>query len=291
MHTLSSYIWMSYISRMVEVALVVLAAWLLSGVVVGHDATQKRSHLSSNIPATKPVQQGIDTHDLRHTPLFGEVPVQKASPKLQPVEERVVANSRLNIKLIGTVVAGEKSAAMLVASSSKKQAVYFLGEDIQPGVRLEKVKADAIVVMNHGKRERIHIVAAKPIQQAAVSPQPRKHAVAPQIPIMPQESRKIDRQRLHSQMRNFSTLLSQARVSPHFNNGKPDGFKISEIVKGSLYEEIGLRNGDIIKSVNGETVTGAEQAMRMYRELQSATFIDVEVERNGRLQQLSYVIQ
>ncbi|MDQ6983279.1 MAG: type II secretion system protein GspC, partial [Ghiorsea sp.] len=63
------------------------------------------------------------------------------------------------------------------------------------------------------------------------------------------------------------------------------------IVKGSLYEEIGLMNGDIIKSVNGESVTGAEQAMRMYRELQSATFIDVEVERNGTMQQISYVIQ
>jgi len=104
-------------------------------------------------------------------------------------------------------------------------------------------------------------------------------------------NRKIDRNKLNSQMRNFSTLLSQARVSPHFTNKKPDGFTISEIVKGSLYEEIGLKNGDVIKKVNGESVTGAEQAMRMYRELQSATFIDVEVERAGTLQQISYVIQ
>jgi len=47
----------------------------------------------------------------------------------------------------------------------------------------------------------------------------------------------------------------------------------------------------VIQKVNGEEVTGAEQAMRMYRELQSATFIDIEVQRNGTVQQISYTIQ
>jgi len=138
----------------------------------------------------------------------------------------------------------------------------------------------------------IAIEKGKPIVAASSNKaRPVAQRVSKRRPVLPSSSRRIDRQHLQKQMRNFSTLLSQARVTPHFTNGKPDGFMISEIVKGSLYEEIGLQNGDIIQKVNGESVTGAEQAMRMYRELQSATFIDVEVMRNGVIQQISYVIQ
>ena len=232
--------------------------------------------------------QGVDINLLQRTPLFGKAASEQAVTQPQK-EDKPVTASRLNIKLIGTVVAGDKSAAMVSVQSSRKQEVFFLHEEIQPRVTLEEVAATEIVVSNHGKRERISIEAGKPIAQAPRAATPRK--TAPRISMANSINRKINRNKLNSQMRNFSTLLSQARVSPHFTNKKPDGFTISEIVKGSLYEEIGLKNGDIIKKVNGESVTGAEQAMRMYRELQNATFIDVEVERAGTLQQISYVIQ
>ena len=282
--------WTLLLPRWLEVGLILLAAWLLSGLFIAGSNMPLSSHLGQTT-LSESVPESVNLNDLRSIDVFGQVVEQKNAPKPQQPKDTAVVDSRLNIKLIGTVVAGDKSAAMVSLDGSRKQAVFFLKEEIQANVTLEEVEATEIVVINRGKRERISIAAAKSIQQAVAKPTPRR-------PIAPRSSaprqtinKKINRNKLNSQMRNFSTLLSQARVSPHFSNGKPDGFTISEIVKGSLYEEIGLLNGDIIKSVNGESVTGAEQAMRMYRELQSATFIDVEVERNGGLQQLSYVIQ
>jgi len=156
-------------------------------------------------------------------------------------------------------------------------------------VVLLEVTAIDIVVDNHGKRERIVIegedalVSATPVQQVlpTAQVQPRRPAI----------NKQVNRGYIQEKIRNFSTLLSQARVTPHFTDNKPDGFTISEIVKGSMYEDMGLLDGDVIQKVNGEEVTGAEQAMRMYRELQSATFIDIEVQRNGTVQQISYTIQ
>ena len=275
----------SFLPRWTEYGLVILMAWFISGLLVSNPQSM---HQQTSLP----VEQSSETPTVemlfKDVPLFGQAQVEDKKVE-QVVAVVAVVASKLNIKLMGTVVAGKKSAAMVTISGSKKQQVFFLDEEVQPGVLLKQVEVAAIVVDNRGKMERIALEAGKQLVNAPANP-----AKAPrfqQRAKLPLTNHRLNKQKLQKQMRNFSTLLSQARVTPHFTNKKPDGFMISEIVKGSLYEEIGLLNGDVIKKVNGESVTGAEQAMRMYRELQNATFIDVEIERSGSLQQLSYTIQ
>ena len=59
----------------------------------------------------------------------------------------------------------------------------------------------------------------------------------------------------------------------------------------SLYGQVGLKNGDIIRKVNGQQITSAEEAMIMYQALQSATMISVELMRAGKVQQVHYNIR
>jgi len=273
---------MSWLPRWLEYGLVLLAAWLMAGLFVTNSPMQGKSQLLSGQAIQTTMQQLPTERFLSKVHLFGEPLKQEVKREKQVA----VVDSKLNVKLIGTVVAGVKSAAVVSVNGSQKQQVFFLDEEIQPQVVLRAVEATEIVVENHGKRERISIEAGKSIV-AVQSNQVRQVA----RPAARRLDRRIDKRHLQSQMRNFSTLLSQARVTPHFTNKKADGFIISEIVKGSLYEEIGLKNGDVIQKVNGESVTSAEQAMRMYRELQNSTFIDVEINRGGSLQQVSYSIQ
>jgi len=275
---------MSQLPRWLEYALVLLGAWVVAGLFVGTPIPLTSNQVWSEKKQDKPVPQGEQV--FRQVDLFGKAQEVVGAP----VKQVEVVASKLNIKLIGTVVAGRKSAAMVTVQGSKKQQVFFLDETIQPGVQLKKVEVTEIVVDNRGKMERIAIEKGKAIVAAPSNARVRQQAMQ-KGSRLPLTNRRIDRRNLQKQMRNFSTLLSQARVTPHFTNKKADGFTISDIVKGSLYEEIGLQNGDVIQKVNGESVTGEEQAMRMYRELQHATFIDVEIVRGGSVQQISYTIQ
>ncbi|MDX8388184.1 MAG: type II secretion system protein N [Ghiorsea sp.] len=269
--------------RWVEYGLVLLAAWLVAGMFVTQPSKQAQLNATSQ-PAGQENEGLASPQDfMNQVDLFGKAK-SKAVERKKPV---AVVASQLKIKLIGTVVAGDKSAAMVTLNSSKKQHVFFIGHEIQKNVTLQSVEPSEIVVDNHGKMERISLEKGK----AIVSSQSNKAKIRRPKVDNRRQGRNIDRGHLQKQMRNFSTLLSQARVAPHFTNKKADGFTITEIVKGSLYEEIGLLNGDVIQKVNGESVTSAEQAMRMYRELQNSTFIDVELMRGGSVQQVSYTIQ
>ena len=62
----------------------------------------------------------------------------------------------------------------------------------------------------------------------------------------------VDERQLTGSTENLNQLLTQARALPYLENGKTAGFRLSEIVPGSMFEKIGLLNGDVIKRVKAQ---------------------------------------
>ena len=95
-----------------------------------------------------------------------------------------------------------------------------------------------------------------------------------------------------SHLNDFGSLLNQARMIPYFKSGKHEGFKVKAIDKGSLYEKLGLKNNDVLKAVNGETLAeaGGEKLMGLFKLLRNEREFTVEIERNGSPQVLSYYV-
>lgn len=101
----------------------------------------------------------------------------------------------------------------------------------------------------------------------------------------------IDRGMLNEQLDDLATLGRQARVIPHYKDGRPQGFKIVGVRPGSLYSHIGVRSGDVIKSVNGEEITSPNKALELYERLKNSDNVNVDVERRGRPVALEYKIE
>lgn len=97
----------------------------------------------------------------------------------------------------------------------------------------------------------------------------------------------IARSELDKNLANINEILTQARAIPHFENGQPAGFKLVQIVPGSIYEKLGLKNGDVLKGVNGEPVDAAK-ALEMMGSLKTATQLELSVQRNGKTSNMSY---
>ena len=95
-------------------------------------------------------------------------------------------------------------------------------------------------------------------------------------------SYQIDREMLDEQLTDLSTLARQARVIPHYRDGKPQGFKIVGVRPGSLYSHIGIRSGDVIKGVNDEEITSPNKALKLFEQLKNSDNVSVTLERRGR---------
>ena len=271
-----------------EFGLVVLLAWMVSGWLLAGGGKMQPASTLQNIKVST---AGLpDLEELLTVSLFGKPPSKPAAkPVVQRVKPMVV--NRLNIKLLGAVVAGDNSAAIISFASSGEQQVVFVGDAIQPGIKLFAVEAEAVVVEHGGALERVSLEQGEELSSLSLSTIIPGGAAGGSATIPRESRRQVDRAMLQKKISDFPSLMSEARVVPHFTDGKPDGFVITDIVIGSLYQQVGLQNGDIIRKVNGKQVSSAQQAMAMYRALENATSIDLELMRTGQMQQVHYDIR
>ena len=89
----------------------------------------------------------------------------------------------------------------------------------------------------------------------------------------------------------MSQLFTQIRAVPHFEGGQSIGFRLFAIRRGSLFDRIVLKNGDIITNINGTEMNDPGRAVALIQELRDASGLKVNVIRNQQPQEISYNIQ
>jgi general secretion pathway protein C len=211
----------------------------------------------------------VDLSVLSRSQLFG--------PAAAPQSEASLTPTNLNLTLTG-VVARPVGGCALVIVQGQPESAFCAGEELTPGVRLEKVERDRIVIVRNGALETVPL---KDIDKHA-------NLIAPPLPtpiVQPSGSggSVVDRRQLQQQM-GKPEFLSQALIVP--NPG--GGFLVRQIQPGSLYEKLGLHPGDVIKNVNGQALTSMDDVMRLYQQFGSAQRVLVEVQRQGRNETLYY---
>jgi len=83
-------------------------------------------------------------------------------------------------------------------------------------------------------------------------------------------------------MKNFDEFLGNARVVPYFKGGEPYGFRVSNLSSDAPVYGLGMRTGDIIRSVNGVPIRTPEDAFKAYQQFQDQANVQLDVERNGQ---------
>jgi|GEM_PF-5707000 hypothetical protein len=82
---------------------------------------------------------------------------------------------------------------------------------------------------------------------------------------------------------NSPKLLSQSpRISRYSKNGRPFGFKINGIHLDSIYDYIGLHNGDVLHGVNGVWINTPERLLHACEELPNHERIVLSVLHQGK---------
>jgi len=101
----------------------------------------------------------------------------------------------------------------------------------------------------------------------------------------------LDRASMPANTRDLNRFLMQARAVPYMKQGRPVGFRITGILRGSLYEKIGLRNGDVLLRVNMQNLDNPEKLFSLYQEMRNKRHISILLSRNGQNQTFDYDIR
>ena len=203
--------------------------------------------------------------------------------------------SRLPLMLLATMESDDPdySMATILDTESKALSAYVKGDPIRPGVVLDRVERGRVVFKNGEQAEYIEIGGTPPpAPRTATAAAKTVDTGAPSNTTIPgaedaikcsdENNCVVDRAFVNKLLANPAALTKEARVVPAIRNGKTQGFKFYGIRPGSLPKLLGIKNGDMVTSVNGHELTGLDQAMGLYAKLRNAGHLSVTIERKGQ---------
>ncbi len=192
-------------------------------------------------------------------------------------------------RLIGTVTGPGDSSSAILQDTSGKQFLYALYSDLG-GAKIVKISRREVVLKRAGEEEEILSISdekSKLSYTPATTPAGASDVVRKLAP----NRFLVNREDVAKAVGNVNQFMTQARIKPFLQAGRPSGFTIGEIQPGSLIEKVGMQNNDIIKKVNGQPINKPEEIFQAYSQLQRDGSIEIEIERSGKVESLRYEIR
>ncbi|MBV8772436.1 MAG: hypothetical protein JO166_08925 [Deltaproteobacteria bacterium] len=233
--------------------------------------------------------------------IFSFAPAQEAAP---------VENENLNITLIGTSQVSSGKPFIIVENSDGDQSLYRLGQTIPNVGQVLSIGRTRAVILHNGHRVAIEI----PNEGGDQEPAPftpygiRRRPFMPNPMIRPgarfggadanggvrrlgENRYVVARSEVNQSLANMGSLFTQIRAIPNLQDGSANGFRLSEIQPGSIFDQIGLQDGDVLTAAQGQSVSDPMKAMELLSSLRNSSSITLSVIRGGSPMQLFYSIR
>jgi len=192
-----------------------------------------------------------------------------------------------NLFLVGTVV-GPKSLSYAIfedrSESPSKQDAFAYGKDVFGyGIltKIEKTWAELKQGINNFK---IPFVDIQTTEITALTSNTFIQRVGEKEYILNQRG-------VQKSLDNPEQILTDARLLPNIKDGKQEGFKLMEVRPSGLYENLGLRDGDVLLRVNGLNISSPEIAVQTMTALKGMDRVSLDIIRDGSRMTMSYQIR
>ena len=208
-----------------------------------------------------------------------------------PGQESPATVTRADLKLIGTVVAGERSQVLLEVN--KKLKIFHLDDKLPDDGTIEEIRRNQVDIRNRDQSLTTLILHEKPplSSRDRTPTTDTKRVGEGSVREIGENRWMISRGTIESVRENFADQLRLAQMQPRTVDGKTNGFLIQRINPRSLLVKVGLRRGDVIIDVNNIKLDSPEKALQVFQQLREARQITLAVERNGQPMSFEYEIE
>lgn len=298
------YFWLAHI------LLVTLAAILTADIVTSYLGNKFAMPVASRSTQTHaaPIRQtrtAFDTYQSISTrnifnanpPPEGEQPQQNTPPPEEPVKP-----TELQLKLVGSAAGDPHQRYAIVEDLNSRgaQTVYQIGDSIQGALVVDITPACVVLDKGGGSGQYESLCfeheanGAKPVKppsrQSRLEPTPQE-AGDEGIVRVDGATWRVSRELILDQFSNLGALSDQARVVPYLVQGQTQGFRLTRLKSGSLLQQIGVQNGDVLQKVNGLNITSPNEALQAFQQLQNESTVRLEILRRKRTTTLTYEIR
>ena len=247
----------------------------------------------------EPIRSLSDYRVILDRNLFGSASNPEPDAAREAVEVKAVglAGKEVGLKLIGTAVAKDRRLNYAVLEVAKNNRQEICREkDTVANVVIKRIFRNNVIILTAEGEKRLSVDEKLGVGTAASAVQPAAAAMSfSEVPRVDAEKTgarfEISRNEIAQSLPGLRQMLEESNSSENIAEGKPDGFALGRLRARDPFFRIGLRTGDVIKSVDGEAVDGPEDAELLVDRLAEGGDFSILVERRGQVESLNLSIK
>ncbi len=186
-----------------------------------------------------------------------------------------------------------KTTQIVTVTYQNKDAILSPGDQFE-GYTLKKVYPTYAIFTKDGKEYQLNLYKNNKNENQTPS-------ISHPTPIAPKPQTKkaiykegdttiISKSVFNKYKKNLRLIQQNIGVVPLYSGKKLTGFRVSYIKKGSDFDKLGLKRGDIIKAVNGEELNSFEVPLRIFNNIDSMTAATITIQRGSETKELEYEV-
>lgn len=224
---------------------------------------------------------GISQNDsIADLHLFGDAAVEV----VEVPKEVNAPKTRLRLELLGVMAASKvENSSAIIAPKGGRGENYRVGDVVQGRTKLAAVHQDKVILDSNGKLEtlKFDLTRKQGIQKSA-KPTPAQRKAKSRGSLKDRFKRVRNASDAVSLLRdevanNPAGALKQLGLETSANGS---GYKISN--SGSMLTQLGLQPGDIILSVNGQTLGNLDDDQMLLEQVTNSGQARLEIQRGNR---------
>ncbi|MCS7180385.1 MAG: hypothetical protein NZ891_03435 [bacterium] len=187
------------------------------------------------------------------------------------------------------------SFAIIKDKKTNNENIYKEEEKVGES-KIIKILKDKVIFEYDGKNISLNLENKSTNTPLVISKEETSKVVisSPKVenPNFPEEviSMNVDFNKTVNSLINDQKLIENLNLLPNVKEGRVEGFKISNLPENSLLYQYGLRNGDIIRRVNGILIDSVATGLKVYTQIKNSNtdIVTIEVLRENRPILLTY---
>lgn len=176
------------------------------------------------------------------------------------------------MRLFGVRSDGAGGGSAIIGLADGRQLSVAVGETVEPGLILQSVGPDHVVLARGGSLSRL-IFSDLPAGAAPPPPPPPGPQTVTPAPAAPQAAAVDPAQ-----------LMAEAALRPRMQGLKVNGFTISTRGESPALAAAGLKPGDVILAVNGQPLDRPDRIAALRGQLSNSASAEIRFERDGAVQ-------
>jgi len=186
-----------------------------------------------------------------------------------------------NMELTGIYMeSNERGYVVFYDKKDKKQHILSISEEYK-GYRLDRLSKYQAIFTRDGKSYKLTFKKDNsiPIDKS------------PDVFIDEDEPiRMVPAKLINKYRRDFKAIWKNISINEVVKNGKIIGFKIYDIKKNSVFDQLGLKKGDVIIEVNEKPMNSYKAAFDIYQNISKYRDLKIKILRNGAEKEFYYEV-